>query len=94
MRGEEAMTTPQNPFPRILRDLREKHDMSQARLAKAIGVHHSYISRLESGQRRPSYDILLAISNALGLDNEERKIFFASANYLLPEEIEVILRRR
>jgi transcriptional regulator with XRE-family HTH domain len=88
------MAAPQNPFPRILRDLREKHDMSQARLARVIGVDHSYISRLESGQRRPSYDTLLAISNALGLDNEERKILFASANYLLPEEIETILRRR
>jgi transcriptional regulator with XRE-family HTH domain len=81
-------------FPRILRDLREKHDMSQARLAKAIGVDHSYISRLESGQRRPSYDVVLAIASALGLDNEERKLLFASAGYLLPEEIEAILRKR
>jgi len=81
-------------FPRILRELREKHDMSQARLARAIGVDHSYISRLESGQRRPSYDVILAIASALSLDTEERKLLFASANYLLPEEIEAILRRR
>ncbi|MCX2725983.1 helix-turn-helix transcriptional regulator [Thermomicrobium sp. 4228-Ro] len=79
---------------RILRELREKHDMSQYRLAKLINVDHSYISRLESGQRRPSYDILLAIASALGLETEERKILFASAGYLLPEEIEAILRKR
>jgi transcriptional regulator with XRE-family HTH domain len=81
-------------FSRILRELREKHDMSQYRLAKLVYVDHSYISRLESGQRRPSYDILLAIASALGLDTEERKILFASAGYLLPEEIEAILHKR
>jgi len=88
------MAAPVSTFPRVLRELREKHDMSQARLAKAVGVDHSYISRLESGQRRPSYDILLAISSALGLSAEERKLLFASACYLLPEEIELILRKR
>jgi transcriptional regulator with XRE-family HTH domain len=88
------MAAPVSTFPRVLRDLREKHDMSQTRLAKAVGVDHSYISRLESGQRRPSYDILLAIASALGLATEERKLLFASAGYLLPEEIEAILRRR
>jgi transcriptional regulator with XRE-family HTH domain len=81
-------------FPRILREIRERHDLSQARLAKLVSVDHSYISRLESGQRRPSYDILLAIANALDLDETERKLLFASAGYLLPEEIEAILRKR
>ncbi len=76
------------PFARILREYREKHDVSQYRLAKAVGADHSYISRLESGQRRPSYDIVMAIARALELQGDERKMLFASAGFLPPEELE------
>ncbi|GBD21714.1 putative HTH-type transcriptional regulator [bacterium HR28] len=82
------MTLP--PFARILREYREKHDVSQYRLAKAVGVDHSYISRLESGQRRPSYDIVLSIARALDLQGEEKKTLFAAAGFLPPEELEAL----
>lgn len=82
------MTLP--PFARILREYREKHDFSQYRLAKTVGVDHSYISRLESGKRRPSYDIVFSIARALDLREEERRILFASAGFLPPEELEVL----
>ncbi len=41
------------PFGKYLRTQRKAAFVSQARLAKAIGVSHSYVSEVELGQRPP-----------------------------------------
>lgn len=55
---------------------REKKKMSQAELAKAIGVQQSRISEIETGVSNPSKETLEAIAKALGkywkLTNEKK----------------------
>ena len=58
-------------FSKNLKRLRESKGMSQAELARAVGVHPSMISLLESGATKPAYDTLLAILLALGVTLEE-----------------------
>lgn len=45
--------------------------MTQGRLARATGVHQSYISLIENGERPLTDDLLQKISAALGCKPEE-----------------------
>jgi transcriptional regulator with XRE-family HTH domain len=56
-------------FGEVLRDLRTKAGLSQTELSRRINVDHSFVSRLESGDREPSP--LTARSLAYALDYEE-----------------------
>lgn len=49
-----------------VRELREARGLSQNALAKAAGLSHTFIGRIESGvARRPSYDTLRRLADAL-----------------------------
>lgn len=54
-----------------LRRAREKKAMSLSALARATGISTSTLSRLESGQRKPSLELLLPITMALGVALDE-----------------------
>ena len=52
----------------MLRELRERKDMSQLQLAKQAGVTQGYISDLEAGTKKnPSLAILKKLAKALGV---------------------------
>jgi transcriptional regulator with XRE-family HTH domain len=51
-----------------LRELRERKGLSQARLAKTVGVRQATISGLETGKsRRIELDLLERLAKALGV---------------------------
>ncbi|MYS80600.1 helix-turn-helix domain-containing protein [Embleya scabrispora] len=54
-----------------LRRAREKKGISLAHLARATGISTSTLSRLESGQRKPSLELLLPITAALAIPLDE-----------------------
>jgi len=45
--------------------LRKEAGLSLRKLAKNVGLHHSYLSLLERNLRRPHIDTALAIADAL-----------------------------
>ena len=47
---------------------REHRGMSRKRLAEASGLSTSYLSQVESGERKPSPEALAAIAKELGLE--------------------------
>src|SRR5437588_180655 len=55
-----------------LRDARKRADMTVARLADALGYHHSTISRWERGESTPSEADTAAVLAILGITGEER----------------------
>ena len=63
-------------FGNKLKTLRLQHKLTQAQLAKKLGVTKSVISAYEVGLRMPSYDILISIA----------QIFKVSTDYLLGVE--------
>ena len=67
-------------FGERLRRLRIEHSLSQAQLARRLGVSKSLISAYETDLRLPSYDVLISIS----------KIFSISTDYLLENETKSI----
>jgi transcriptional regulator with XRE-family HTH domain len=54
-----------------LRRLREKKNISLAELSATTGISKSTLSRLESGQRKPSLELLLPIAAALAVPLDE-----------------------
>lgn len=49
-----------------IKELREKYELSQAKLAKALGVSASMIGAIESGQRKVSEKIAAAVKDVYG----------------------------
>ncbi len=63
-------------FGEKLKNLRTAQKMSQKELAERIGIAKSVISFYESGERFPSYDVLIKIS----------RIFNVTTDFLLDVE--------
>lgn len=55
----------------IVETHRKAMKLTQAQLAKMIGLNRSLLSRLENGTFSPSVDQLLALSETLGFDLKE-----------------------
>jgi transcriptional regulator with XRE-family HTH domain len=56
---------PKNLFPQRLQALREKRGLSQEELAKRAGLQGTAISHFETGTRKPSFDNLRRLADAL-----------------------------
>ena len=52
----------------VLKKARERRKLTQAALAKKVGVHQVTIARLETGERRPSMDLLQRLAKALKVE--------------------------
>lgn len=68
-------------FGEKLRTLRKGMNLTQQQLAQRVGVQKSIISYYESGERYPSYDVLVKIC----------RIFHVTTDYLLDIEKKRIL---
>jgi transcriptional regulator with XRE-family HTH domain len=67
----DAREAEQRRFGETLRSARRAAGLSQAALAKAIGISPVFISQIETGQRVPSDRITKAIATRLGLPWQE-----------------------
>jgi len=65
-------------FGERLGRLREDAGLSQSALARRVGVSQSAVSQMESGERNPSYGMLVQLADALGV----------SVAYLVGAEVE------
>src|SRR3954451_21325672 len=54
-----------------LRRLRERRDMTLTAVAARTGISKSTLSRLESGQRKPSLELLLPLAKAFHMPLDE-----------------------
>jgi HTH-type transcriptional regulator/antitoxin HipB len=52
---------------RLLKERREELDLSRRELARRVGINHSLISRMETGQQRVSLKTLGRIAAALDM---------------------------
>lgn len=57
-------------FPARLRAAREKRDLSQEELANRTGLQASAISHFETGGRKPSFDNLRRLAEALNVSTD------------------------
>jgi transcriptional regulator with XRE-family HTH domain len=50
-----------------IRSIREKNGLTQAELARRVGVSRSYINKIENGEAKPSLALLERIASILGV---------------------------
>lgn len=63
----------------LLQDYRRKKYLSVRKAAESIGMHYTYLSRLENGMSEPSDDVLDKISEFYELSKDETaELFLAS----------------
>lgn len=77
-------------FGNLLRTLREKHGVSQSKLAERADFDHSYVSRLESGARMPTREAVDRLGSAMQLDQASLDTLLASAGFL-PKDVTSLL---
>jgi transcriptional regulator with XRE-family HTH domain len=69
---EQAINTP-IPFVSLINRHLYDRNLTQAWLAQQVGYTNSSLSRIMRGHHKPNADLALAISEALGLSEEERQ---------------------
>jgi transcriptional regulator with XRE-family HTH domain len=77
-------------FGSLLKALRERHGVSQSKLAERADFDHSYVSRLESGARMPTREAVDRLGTAMGLDMGALDALLASAGFL-PKDVTSLL---
>ena len=61
------MTKKKDHFPEHLKHIRDSKDLSQGDLARRTGLQPAAISHFETGERKPSFDNLIKLADALGV---------------------------
>lgn len=62
---------PPTPFGPRLRSLREEAGLSVPDLAKRCGMARTYVHDLESGRRKPTWETVQQIAEALGISTDK-----------------------
>ena len=70
--------------PATLRKYREAAGLSMAKLSNVASLDHTYISRIESGQRQPSQDVVRRMAKAMQLDADQTAHLYFSFG-LIPD---------
>ncbi len=65
------MESPEVKLPEVMRRRRAELGMSQAALAKAVGVDVRQIRRYEAGDHQPAFSVAVGIADALGISLDE-----------------------
>jgi transcriptional regulator with XRE-family HTH domain len=63
-------TSPSEIFPQRLRAARELRELNQAELARRAGLQASAVSHFETGARKPSFDNLKKLADALDVTTD------------------------
>lgn len=70
------------PFGHMLRELRMDRRLSQARVADMAGYDHSFLCRLEAGNRDPSREAVETIARVLRLSGPDTDELLMAAGYM------------
>ncbi len=65
--AKSAHTQSYKTFRALLRSSRQDAGLTQEDVAGALGVHQSYVSKYENGERRLDVVELLAVCSAIGV---------------------------
>lgn len=74
----------------LLVDLRRNRNLAQKEVARLADIDNSTLSRLESGERGVSREVLDRICAVLGLERQEQIDVLAAAGFLTPEAAQIL----
>lgn len=77
------MATGNKLFGERIKFIRENKNLTQEKMAEAIGLEYQTISRIETGVNFTSFDTLLKIASVLNVEIKDLFDF----NYMQPEDV-------
>ena len=83
-------TGPVAEFGLKLRQLRTEKKVGMKRLARDLGISHTYISHIERGKAQPSESLIRKFAAYFGVDEED--LLLAAGKF--PHDIEELLDQR
>jgi transcriptional regulator with XRE-family HTH domain len=94
--NESIRDKPMSTFGKLLKDYRERADLSQSELSIQAGLSASTISRIEKGERGPlrKRSQIMALAKALGLKQAETDILLSAADLAPSTALELFLHPR
>jgi transcriptional regulator with XRE-family HTH domain len=66
--SKSAFTQSNDEFRALLKELRVSKGFTQADVAKTLGLPQSYVSKIETGERRMDFVETAAFCDAIGID--------------------------
>ena len=81
---------PSEELGRLLTRLRNERGLAQKQVARLAEIDNSTLSRLESGDRGVSRDVLDRISDVLELDRRERLDILTAAGFLNQDAAQIL----
>ena len=78
-------------FPETMKYYRAAYRVSQQAAAEGSQYDKSFISRLESGERKPSRDVILRLAEGIGLSADDTDKLLLSASFA-PVQVKSLLR--
>ncbi len=79
--ASQRLSDADSGFPLLLRTWRQKRRLSQLELALSSGVSQRHVSFLESGRANPSRNMILQLSETLGVPLRERNDWLTAAGF-------------
>ena len=70
-------------FGQLLRATRKAHKVGLAKLAEKVGIGAKHLGRVERGEKLPSFELIIALANAIGVSPSE---FFEFENAKLDQK--------
>ncbi len=58
-------------FGQLLRATRKAHNVGLAKLAEKVGIGAKHLGRIERGEKLPSFELIIALANAIGVSPSE-----------------------
>lgn len=75
------MSPTKPPFAVLFKQLREYAGVSQSKLARMSGYGNSYVSRLESATRVPTFEAICRLSSAMNLSAKDQDRLLDAAGF-------------
>lgn len=72
-------------FGKVVRKIRIDKDMSLKDMAEIMGVSSAYISAMETGRKQLSSDFVMSASDALRVNDQQRKLLVNAASTSLQD---------
>jgi transcriptional regulator with XRE-family HTH domain len=74
-------------FGPLLRQYRERANISMAKLATRAMLDKSYVSRLEASERQPTRDVVARLADELRLSASETNALFLAAGFAMENSV-------
>jgi transcriptional regulator with XRE-family HTH domain len=82
-------------FGQLLRATRRAHNMGLTELAEKVGIGAKHLGRVERGEKLPSFELIIALANALGVSPSEFFEFETRADQkIIKERLRQLLDKR